>query len=123
MTKTYRTLFWLFTICSILLNIGPCAYYVIAALVGSTLVTEKVTLCMTVLVVLILSIIGWINKTTMRSRIWIILLGIYFCLDNFLVPLLLLGITQVLDEWIVAPLAASYKTKLTINKELDKRGV
>lgn len=122
-TRNFTILVWVFTTLSILLNVCPLAVYAIQALVAADLVVEKITLTMTVLVVLIMSIVAWANKTTMRSRIWVILLGIYLCLDKIMVPLIIIAITQVVDEWIVAPLAASYRTKLTINKELDRRGV
>lgn len=123
MTKRYRTLFWIFTIVSILLNIGPTAAYVITGLIQSTAVTEKVTLSMTLLIVLIMSIISWVNKTTMRSKIWVLIIGLYFCLDNIITPLLIIGITQIIDEWIISPLVNNFKLKLTINKELDKRAI
>lgn len=121
MTSKYRKLFWVFAILSFLLNVGPIATYTIIALAQSTLVANKVTMCCTVLIVAILSVVSWINKTTMRSRIWVILLGLYVCLDYILTPLLIIAITQIADEWIIAPAAKSYKSKLTIHKEMDKR--
>lgn len=121
MTAKYRKLFWLFTIISLLLNIAPLATYTIIGLVSADLVVEKVALTMTVFVVVILSLIALINKTTMRSRIWVILLGLYACLDYMLTPLLIIAITQILDEWFVNPAAKSFKNKLIINKQIDKR--
>lgn len=121
MTKKYRRLFWLFTILSLLLNIAAPAYYVFDGLMGDGIIIEKVALTTSVFIVIILSAVAYINKTSMRSRIWILLLGLYICLDTILTPLLIIAITQILDEWLVSPLAKSFRNKLTINKQIDKR--
>lgn len=121
MTKKYRNLFLIFGFLSILLNIAPISYYVIAGLIQSTLVVQKVALTMTVFVVLILSIVSWVNKITLRSKLWILLIGFYIALQNILTPLILIAICQVLDELIVAPLYRRYKSKYSVNKEIDKR--
>ena len=121
MTKKYRRLFWLFTILSLLLNIAAPAYYIFDGLMGDGIIVEKVALSASVFIVVLLSAVAYVNKTTMRSRIWILLLGLYVCLDTILTPLLIIAITQILDEWIISPLAKSYRNKLTINKQIDKR--
>lgn len=121
MTKKYRRLFWLFTILSLLLNIAAPAYYILDGLLGDGIIVEKVALSASVFIVILLSAVAYVNKTTMRSRIWILLLGLYVCLDTILTPLLIIAITQILDEWIISPLAKSYRNKLTINKQIDKR--
>ena len=120
-TKKLRIAAVLLLIISILLNVGPLAAYTIMGLAEADLTTEKVALASAVFVVLILSVVAWVNKTTMRSRIWVILLGLYFCLDNFVVPLLVIAITQILDEWIISPLYHYYQNKYTINREIDRR--
>lgn len=121
MTAKYRKLFWLFTILSLILNIAPLACYTVIGLVSADLVIEKVALTTTVFIVLILSLVAFINKTTMRSRIWVILLGLYVCLDYILTPLIIIACTQVIDEWFIAPACKAFKNKLTINKQIDKR--
>lgn len=121
MTSKCRKLKFLFLFCSILLNIAPLAIYTIKAFLASDLVHEKVALSMTVFIVAIMSVICLINKTTMKSRLWIIIIGLYLCLDNFITPLIIIGVCQVVDEWIANPLYRHYKLKTTINKELDKR--
>lgn len=121
MTKKYRRLFWLFTILSLLLNIAAPAYYVFDGLMGDGIIIEKVALTTSIFIVIILSAVAYINKTSMRSRIWILLLGLYICLDTILTPLLIIAITQILDEWLISPLAKSFRNKLVINKQIDKR--
>jgi hypothetical protein len=121
MTKTYRIVFWILAAISILLNVGPLAAYSISALVTADLVVEKVALCSTVFIVLILTAVAAINKVAMKSRLWILLIGIYICLDSVMTPIIIIGICQILDELIVSPLKSNFGTKLTISKELDKR--
>lgn len=121
-TKKYRFWSFIFLFFSILLNVAPIGAYTIMALINANLVVEKVALISTVFVVLILSIVAWVNKTTMKSRVWIVMLGLYFCLDEFIVPLLIIAITQILDEWIIAPLHGYFRNIYTINREIDRRG-
>lgn len=120
-TKKNRLWYWIFFAFSLLLNVAPLATYAIKAVIEADLVYEKVTLVMTVFIVLIMTIISIINKVAMRSRLWIILIGIYFCLDYIMTPLIIIAVCQVVDEIIVSPLKKHFKEKLSINKEIDRR--
>ena len=120
-TSKFRFAFWTFAIISFLLNVTPLAVYAIKAVFAADLVYQKISLTMTVFVVLIMTIISLANKIVLRSRLWIILIGIYICLESIMTPLIIIAVCQILDELIVSPLKKSYKNKLTINKELDNR--
>lgn len=121
MTKKYQRLALFLTILSVLLYVGPFATYVVMGLCGDALITEKVGLVATILIVGIMTVVATANKMVLRSRLWILLIGLYACLDNILTPLIIVAVCQVLDEMIVSPLAKWYRTKATINGELDKR--
>lgn len=121
MTKRSKRLYVAFAITSFLLNVAPVAVYAIIALVKSTLVYEKLALGFTVFTVLIMSLVAWVNKMAMRSRLWVLLIGLYIGLDYILTPLLILAACQVIDELIITPLKKAYKNKYTIHKELDQR--
>lgn len=121
MTSKYRKLFWLFLVVSLLLNILPITVYTIKAVVEADLIHEKIGLTMTVFAVLIMTIVSFVNKVTLRSRLWIILIGIYICLNNILTPLIVIACSQILDELVVSPLKHSVKDKLVINKQIDRR--
>lgn len=123
MTKKLRFWFIILTILSILLNIGPVAVYAVIGLVQGTLLIEKVALSMTIFVVAILSVIAWANKLVLRSRLWILLAGLFFVLDAFAAPLIIIGVCQVLDELFVCPIKKKIKTRYIVNKEMDRRGV
>lgn len=123
MTKKLRTWLIILTVLSLLLNIGPVAAYCVIGLVQGTLLIEKVALSMTIFVVAILSVIAWANKLVLRSRLWILLAGLFFVLDAFAAPLIIIGVCQVLDELFVCPIKKKIKTRYVVNKEMDRRGV
>lgn len=120
-TRKYRKLSFLFGFISVLLNIAPFTIYAFIALVDSALIYQKIALSMTVLVVAILSLVAFINKVAMKSRLWIVLVGIYVCLGEIITPLIIIAVCQVLDELIVSPLHKNFRNKKIINKEIDKR--
>lgn len=120
-TKKYKILYWIFSILSFISIIFPVAFYVVKGYVESSVVTEKVTLTCTLLIAIILTIVNILFKKRIRSIIWIILIGIYICIDNILVMILLIAIGTILDEFIFTPLKLHYKNKHFVNKEIDKR--
>ena len=126
MKKTQRTkkialTALILSIISILLSIGPLVFYSAKAFITSTSTTNKCILLSMISIGTILSIVCLINKYTPRCRIWLIVIGLYLCLDSILGTILVIAITQVLDELLVAPMARKYREKLHINKEMDIR--
>lgn len=120
-TKKYATLAIIFTILSFLLLVGPTLFYVIAGLTTATLTIQKVALVSTVAVSLLLTMLCAVNKWVFRSKIWLIVLALFFVIDKFLVMILVFGITQILDELVISPLARYFRNKTSINREIDKR--
>ena len=120
-TKKYSRLGLIFTILSFLLLVGPTLYYVILGFMSATVVVEKVALTATVAMSIMLTFICAVNKIVFRSKIWLLVLALFFVLDNFLVMILIFGITQCVDEIIVSPLAKYFRHKASINREIDKR--
>lgn len=100
----------------------PLVVYTILGFVQGTAIVNKITLSCTLLIVLVLSLVSLVNKLALRSKLWVLLIGLWACLDTFMQPLILIATTQVIDELILSPLVSYYKTKVQINKELDKRG-
>lgn len=121
MTKSYRIKYWIFNILSLFCNIFPLAYFTIKALIEADLIHEKVALSMTVFIVLIMTAVSLFSRIELRSRIWIILIGLYACLDYIMIPLIWIASCQVIDELVICPLKRHYKSKLFISKEIDKR--
>lgn len=120
-TRKYQRLYLLFFSLSMMILTVPVVVYVIIAFVQGE-VHEKLTLGTTVVIALILTVINMLCKFHIRSILWIVVLGIYFCIDNILPLLLMVAIGTILDEFVLTPLYKKYKAKATINKEIDKRG-
>lgn len=119
-TRKYRNLSILFLTLSILVLVAPLAYYSIVGFIeGET--TEKFTLGMTFVIAAILFVINILFKFHIRSTIWIIVLGIYFCLDSILPLIFMVAVGNILDEFLFTPLHKHYKSKASINKEIDRR--
>ena len=101
----------------------PLLVYIgIALSTQDVIVVEKVALVGSVMVALLLTTINFISKRNLRSPIWIILLGLYFAMGQFLMPLIIsLAIASTLDDLVFRPLTSYYKTKLIASKTIDER--
>lgn len=120
-TKKYGRLALLFTLLSIAALLGPLTYYVIVGFAAATLVIEKVALTSAIVVAGIITIVCAMNKWVFRSKIWLIVLALYFVVNNFIVMIMIFALTQTADELILTPLAKHYRAKKSINYEIDKR--
>lgn len=123
MTRKYKIRYIIFSLLSLASIIIPVIYFTIKSYIDSDLVHEKVTLSMTILVTLLLTVIGIANKYVYRSKLWILLIGLYICLKNIMQPLIWIATCQVLDELCFSPLKQHYKNLFIINREIDKREV
>ena len=122
MTQTYKKLsiitFLLSTICSIC----PILIYVFKAFVDEDVKeVNKYTLGLMCSLALIVTLINIVAKLHLRCIPWILLLGIYVCLKDITTLLVIMAVTTIIDELILMPLHKSFKSKYTINKEIDKR--
>ena len=120
-TKKNKILYWVFNILSFIILFVPIFVYVIKGYIDANLITEKVGLTCTIMISIILVVINFILKFHIRSTLWILLLGIYFCIDNIFTLIVLIAVGTILDEFLISPLKKKKKNKYTINKEIDKR--
>ena len=120
-TKKNKIFYWIFNILSFVVMFVPIAVYIVKGYIEADLTTEKVGLTCTIMISIILVTINFIFKFHIRSTLWILLLGVYFCLDNILAMIILIAVGTILDEFLLTPLKKSFKNKYTINKEIDKR--
>ena len=121
MTTKYRRRYIALMIISVFLNVFPVLYYTVKALIESNAIVHKVSLCSTIFIVLILTLVSLVTKVSLRSTMWILTIGLYLCLDSIMDMIMLVAAFQITDEMIITPLRKTAKHKLTINKELDKR--
>lgn len=121
-TKKLGLIAKILTLFSLLLSFGPLLVY-LALSYSSAVATPvgKITLTAMLGVSVILSFVCLINKYTPRCRLWLILIGLYMCLDSFIGCILVLAITQCVDELVVSPLARHYRNLHRINREIDRR--
>lgn len=119
-TKKYQRLSTLFFVLSMICLIAPIIVYTVMGFIAGT-VGAKFTLGIALMIAILLVLINIIFKFHIRSTIWILVLGIYFCIENILPLLLVVAIGTILDEFIFTPLHKSFRNKAKINKEIDKR--
>lgn len=119
-TKKYRRGYWITHILSICLIAVPLVVFCIIAFCEGD-ATEKFTLGCTATVAMLLTLVNVIFKYHIRSTIWIVMIGIYVCMQDIMPMIITIGACTIVDEFIVSPMCKSYKNKLTINKEIDKR--
>ena len=110
----------IFHFLSILLTFLPITIWFCIALSKSTEVT-RVTLGLSLCIAMILTLANTLLKFSIRSTVWILLIGIYACLKNITALLVIIAVCTVIDEFIVHPLSKHFKNRYIINKEIDKR--
>ena len=120
-TKKNKCLYKICSILSFLVLFMPLFVYIVKGYIEADLTTEKIGLTCTIMVAFILTAVNFIFKFHIRSTVWILLLGVYFCIDSVLTLILLIAIGTILDEFILTPLKKMFKNKYTINKEIDRR--
>lgn len=122
MTKKYKKRAKILSILSFIVLFVPLIVYVVMAFAsGDITVSKKVVLGFSLIFALVLTVINALTKFRIRSTIWIVLLGIYYCLNNILPLLLMIAIGTITDEFILSPLQKKYKRLYEINNEIDKR--
>lgn len=119
-TQKYKRLKYLFLSLSIMVVFLPVFVYVIIGFANGE-VHQKATLGITVTIAAILVVVNVLMKYHLRSIVWILILGVYFCVKNILPLLLMVAIGTIVDEFVLTPLYKKYKRKQEINHEIDKR--
>ena len=122
MTHKYKKLSILTFLLSAICSLCPILIYVIKAFVDKDVQeVNKYTLGIMCSLALIVTLINIVSKLHLKCIAWILLLGIYVCLKDITTLLVIMAVTTITDELILMPLHKSFKSKYTINKEIDKR--
>lgn len=119
-TKSLKNKTYFFHILSWILTFLPILIWLGIALAKSNDVT-KTALAISVLVAFLLTLVNLLLKYSIRSTIWILLIGIYVALKDITPLLIIIAVCTIIDEFIVHPLYKHYKERYHINKEIDKR--
>lgn len=120
-TKKFTLTYWIFEALSILASLLPLSIYTIKGFAENDGSAQQVGLVCSISVAIILFLVNVILKYNLKSPLWIMTLGLYFCLDNILPLIIILAITTILDEFVFTPCKKIFKERMIINKEIDKR--
>lgn len=122
-TKRARAKLWILRLLDWALLFTPLLVYICIALGNGGVTTPaKVGVVGTVAVAAIITIFNILAKKSLRSPIWIILIGLFVAIKNWLMPLIIItAIATVLDEFVFEPLITKTQTELISNKAIDKR--
>lgn len=120
MTKKYKHKLNFYRFLSFVLTVLPVIVYTIIGFYNGS-IGEKVSLGICTLIALLFVIINFMFKYHIRSTLWVMMIGIYICLDNIVPLLIIMAITTIFDEFVLVPLIKKYKDKYIINKEIDIR--
>lgn len=122
-TKVCRMKLWLYRIIDWILLFMPVIVYVVIALCDEGVTTVgKVSVVGTVAVAAILALFNIIAQKRLRCPIWIVLIGLYIAIRDYLLPLvIILAVVSICDDLILTPLISYYRSKLIANKAIDER--
>ena len=122
-TKVCRMKLWLYRIIDWIILFMPVIVYVVIALCDEGVTTVgKVSVVGTVAVAAILALFNIIAQKRLRCPIWIVLIGLYIAIRDYLLPLvIILAVVSICDDLILTPLISYYRSKLIANKAIDER--
>lgn len=119
-TKKYKRLsivtFWL----SVFILCVPLIVYTVIGFVNGD-ISDKLTLGSTTILAICMTGLNILMKWHIRSTMWVVILGIYFAVDNILPLLIMVASATIIDEFVLTPLHKKFKAKAVINKEIDER--
>lgn len=113
MKKIRKLRFWKYFVAflSFLASYGPMfAMIIYSFIIGSP--GQKFSLGFMIMFGLILIFLQWKSKHKCRSLLWLVLVAVYFIIDNIIVWLLIVAGCTVLDELILDPIYHSLDKKL-----------
>ena len=121
MTKKYKIKLNICRLLSFTITVLPVIIYTIKGIMDGS-IGQKVSLGICVILALIFMLINVMFKYHIRSTLWVLLIGIYVCIDNIIPLLIIMATTTIIDEFVLVPLINKYKNIYIINKQIDLRG-
>lgn len=123
-TKKCRLKLWIVRCIDAIALILPLLYYIALCYTGEEITsTSKISLTASLAIAGIILMLNIILKFKLRSPIWIILIGIYYCFGDIMLLVIMIAVGTILDEFLFTPLINRYKTELIANVAMDKRGL
>ena len=102
---------------------APILVYVIIALANGDIgITPKLALTSTLIIAIILTIVNTVAQKNLKCPIWIVIIGLYVAISNYLLPLIIiLAVASILDDIVFTPLIHYYYTKTVASRTIDQR--
>lgn len=122
-TKKIRMKLRLLWLADFVLLFLPVIIYVgIALFSDGVLAVGRVSVVTSIFIAAVLSVFNVIAQKRMRCPIWIILIGLYVAIKEWLLPLIIiLAVTSVLDDLVFTPLISHYTARAKASKLIDDR--
>lgn len=115
----------LFSILHLICLFGPFLYFIPYGYITGE-VTQKICMSFSVILSMLFAVFSIIIDAKQRAGLhrcilWILIIGVLFCLKEIQAFIWIMAITSIIDELVFTRLADYYKTALISNKELDRR--
>lgn len=120
MTNKYKHLSRLFLAISIIITFFPIGFYTVYAFIAGT-AGQKFVMGGLFTTAIIMVGLNALMKLSLRSPIWLLLIGVYSAISSIMPLLLMIAFGTILDEILITPLHKKYKNLYTINAQIDKR--
>ena len=122
-TKRIRRKVLLLWLADTLLLFLPVLIYVVMALADSgVFMYGKVSVVASVLIAALLTAFNVIAQKRMRCPIWILIIGLFVAIREYLLPLIIiLAVTSILDDLVFTPLISHYTVRAKSSKVIDDR--
>lgn len=123
-TKKAKIVKNIFTVLHILCLLGPFLYFLPFAFITGAVIS-KIAISFSVIIALIIAAISVIvdvkhREGLHRSMMWILILGVLFCLNKVKFFIWIMGFTSLADELIFTRVKNHYATVAATNKEIDR---
>ena len=106
---TYKIKLNICRLLSFTITVLPVIIYTIKGFMDGS-IGEKVSLGICVILALMFMLINVMFKYHIRSTLWVLLIGIYVCIDNIIPLLIIMATTTIIDEFVLVPLINKYNT-------------
>lgn len=122
-TKRIRISLWICRILDFAILTTPLVVYIVLALLnGNVGNMRKFALTGFTALACILVIINIFLQKKKTSPRWLIILGLYICIKELLMPLIItLAVVSLIDDFILGPAINHFRMELIASKTYDKR--
>ena len=109
-TIKYKRIYHIFRILSVFVTFMPLIVYIIIGFANNDIyVGKKIVLSLSMVIAILICGMNVLFKYHLRSPLFLLLIGVYVCVDKILLLIIILSCGIVLDEFVFTPIAKKYK--------------